>query len=203
LHQKQQKTMSDTQFTIFGNKCRMGSYILFVRISSPFQLSFGRFQQGKLFTIPESDYIYIGSALGGGKSGNPLARRLIRHASRSAEKPPHEIRAALKQFFSKDDVTINRTIEPLTKKLHWHIDYLLDRPEAEIIHIVIIRGPMKMEQKLSELLESLQETSLLAPRLGAQDARNSTHLLRITDRKRILELLWKNIPILTAQSELQ
>ncbi|MCX6178159.1 MAG: DUF123 domain-containing protein [Chlorobiales bacterium] len=195
--------MFDSQFTIFGNKYRMGSYILFIRISSPFELSFGRFQQGKLFTIPESDYLYIGSALGGEKSGNPLARRLIRHASRSAEKPSHEIRAALKKLFSKDDLTVNSIIEPLTKKLHWHIDYLLDRPEAEIIHIVIIRSPMKMEQQLSELLESLEETSLLAPRLGAQDARNSTHLLRITNRKRILELLRNNIPILTAPPELQ
>jgi Uri superfamily endonuclease len=83
------------------------------------------------------------------------------------------------------------------------LQYLLDRPEAEIIHIVIIRSPMKMEQQLSELLESLEETSLLAPRLGAQDALNSTHLLRITDRKRILELLRNNIPILTAPPELQ
>ena len=182
--------MVDSQFTVFGNKYQMGSYILFIRISSPFQLAFGKFQQSRLFTIPESDYLYIGSALGGNKSGNPLARRLIRHASRSDDKPPHEIRPALINFFSND------AIEPSTKKLHWHIDYLLDRPEAEILNIMMIRSPLKMERKLSELLESLNETSMLAPRLGAQDTPNSTHLLQITDKTTILDILRKEIPLL-------
>ena len=59
--------MYDQQFTIFGSKYRMGSYILLIRVSKPFELAFGRFQNGKLFTIPEGDYLYIGSALGGGK----------------------------------------------------------------------------------------------------------------------------------------
>ena len=188
--------MVDSQFTVFGNKYRMGSYILFIRISSPFQLAFGKFQQSRLFTIPESDYLYIGSALGGNKSGNPLARRLIRHASRSDGKAPHEIRAALINFFSKDDIALKNAIKPSTKKIHWHIDYLLDRPEAAISHIMMIRSPMKMERKLSELLESLHETSMLAPRLGAQDTPNSTHLLQITDKTTILYILRKEIPLL-------
>jgi len=187
--------MVDSQFTVFGNKYRMGSYILFIRISNPFQLAFGKFQQSRLFTIPESDYLYIGSALGGDKSGNPLARRLIRHASRSDDKPPHEIRASLINFFSKD------ASEPSIKKLHWHIDYLLDRPEAEINHIMMIRSPLKMEHKLSELLESRIETSMLAPRLGALDTSNSTHILQLSDKTTILQLLSKKIPLLMGLSE--
>ena len=105
MHQKQQKTMTCSQFTIFGSKYPMGSYILFIRISSSFQLAFGRFQHSRLFTLPVGDYLYIGSALG--SRGNPLARRLIRHASRSKGVQPHEIQASLIQFFSENDASLN------------------------------------------------------------------------------------------------
>ncbi len=186
--------MSGSQFTIFGNKYTMGSYILFIRISSSFQLAFGRFQQSRLFSISEGDYLYIGSALG--RTGNPLARRLIRHASRSNGKQPHNIQAAIIKLFSNNDAARNGDVNATKKKLHWHIDYLLEHREAEITHIVILRHPEKLEHHLSEFLASLQETSLLAPRLGAQDTRNSSHILRITDQERILEHLKQYIPVL-------
>jgi Uri superfamily endonuclease len=184
--------MSRQQFTIFGSKYRSGSYILLIHLSSSLHLAFGRFQQGKLFPVSAGDYLYIGSALGGGKRGAPLARRLIRHASRSGKKDPHIIRTAIMTLFSEDTCTENS--KPPEKKLRWHIDYLLDLQEAQIDHIIIIRSPLKLELKLSELLEPLPETSLLASRLGAQDTRNSTHLLRITNRERILDLLGEKIP---------
>jgi len=193
--------MSGSQFTIFGNKYTMGSYILFIRISSSFQLAFGRFQQSRIFSIPEGDFLYIGSALG--STGNPLAKRLIRHASRSSEKKPHEIREAIIKLFSKDDASRNCSVEPMKKKLHWHIAYLLEHAETDISHIVIIRHPEKIEHKLSEFLASVQETSLLAPRLGAQDTRNSNHILSITDRQRILEQLGLYIPVLIGHPEMQ
>ncbi len=182
------------QFTIFGRKYRMGSYILLIRVSRPFELVFGRFQQGKLFTIPEGDYLYIGSALGGVNKGAPLARRLLRHASRSCTNAPHAIRAAMMTLFQTDDFMEPGAIEPSGKKLRWHIDYLLEHREAEIDHIIIIRSPLRVECKLSELLETLPETSLIAPRLGAQDSRNSTHLLRLNNREKIFDLLNTSIP---------
>jgi Uri superfamily endonuclease len=194
LHQKQQKTMFKQQFTIFGSKHHSGSYILLIHLSRSLQLAFGRFQRGKLFPVPAGDYLYIGSALGGGKRGAPLARRLIRHASRSDRKNPHAIRTAIMTLFSEDIFTANSAMEPSEKKLRWHIDYLLECEEAQIDHIVIIRSPLRVERLLSELLEPLPETSLVASRLGAQDTRNSTHLLRFTNREKILELLGKNIP---------
>ena len=193
--------MTGSQFTIFGNKYPMGSYILFIRISNLIQLTFGRFQQCRLFTIPEGHFLYIGSALG--RSGNPLARRLVRHASRSGEKHPHAIRSELMQLFSTGQVTANNFCEPSKKKLHWHIDYLLDYPAAEIEHIVIIRSPVTMEHSLATFLSALHETSPLAPRLGAQDTRNSTHILQITDQKQILEKLGQYIPLLIDQSDMQ
>ena len=87
------------------------------------------------------------------------------------------------------------------KKLHWHIDYLLDCAEAEIEHIVIIRCPSKIEHKLSAFLDSLEDTCPIARRLGAQDTRNSNHLLRISDRKQILEQLGQYIPSLIPLTE--
>lgn len=187
--------MSVRQFTIFGNKYRMGSYILLIRLSCSVKLAFGRFQFGRLITFTGGEYLYIGSALGKEEStGSPLARRVIRHASRSEEKKPHKIRPALLQLFSGDDFASSSNRAPSTKKLRWHIDYLLDLPEAEITHIVIMRSPLKLEDKLSELLESSNATSIVATHLGAGDTRNSTHLLKITDHNQILDLLHHTIP---------
>ena len=194
--------MSREQFTIFGTKYRMGSYILLIHLSSSLLLAFGRFERGKLFAIPEGDYLYIGSALGGGKAGAPLARRLLRHASRSGSNGPHAIRTAMMRLFSDQHFIETDSIELSEKKLRWHVDYLLDRREAEIDHIVIIRSPQRVEHKLSELLEPLSETSFIARRLGAQDTRNSTHLLRISDQGRILELLRQSLPGILPTSDL-
>ena len=197
MHQKQQKTMADSDFTLFGNNDRMGSYLLLIHLSKSVELAFGMFQKGKLFTIPKGDYIYIGSALGKNRSGSPLARRVIRHTSRSGGKKHHRIRDTMLNLFSEKEFIINREINSSAKKIRWHIDYLLDLSEAEITHIVLIRSPMRIEQKLSELLEKLDETSLIAPRLGAQDTRKSTHILKLSNQKRILEVLHTHIPGLT------
>lgn len=178
--------MSGPQFTIFGNKYRMGSYILLIRVSSSIELAFGRFQQGKVFAIPKGDYLYVGSALG---KGAPLAKRLCRHASRSSARPHHKIMGVMMHRFVEEELMEKEAHMPAGKKLRWHIDYLLDWTEVAITHMVIIRSPMRLEQKLSEFLEMLHETSVIAPRLGAQDAKSGSHLLRITDGKRILELL--------------
>ncbi len=193
--------MSGSQFTIFGNKYTMGSYILFIRISSSFQLAFGRFQKSRLFSIPDGDYLYIGSALG--KTGDPLARRLIRHASRSNGKPPHKIQSEIIKLFSKNDAVKSCAFIASEKKLHWHIDYFLEHSEAEITHVLIMRHPEKLEHHLSEFLASIRETSLVALRLGAQDTRNSSHILRLTDQKKTLEQLGQFIPALTAKLEKQ
>ena len=191
--------MADSDFTLFGNNHRMGSYLLLIHLSKSVELAFGMFRKGKLFTIPEGDYIYIGSALGKNRSGSPLARRVIRHTSRSGGKKHHRIRDTMLNLFSEKKIILSREINPSAKKIRWHIDYLLDLSEAEITHIVLIRSPMRIEQKLSELLEKLEETSLIAPRLGAQDTRNSTHILKLSNRKRILEVLHARVPDMIAE----
>ena len=194
MHQKQQKTMNEKQFTIFGGTHREGSYLLLIQLSRTIELAFGKFQQGKRFILPAGDYLYIGSALGGTSSGSPLARRLMRHASRSAEQPHHAIRAEMIELFSMSGLIEKESIKPSAKKLRWHIDYLLDQPEAELIHVIIIQSPLRVEAMLARLIATMDETSIIAPRLGAQDTKSSTHLLALANRERLFELLQCHIP---------
>jgi Uri superfamily endonuclease len=194
LHQKSQKTMAASRFTIFGEIHRMGSYLLVIHLEKAVQLAFGKFQHGTLFTIPEGDYLYIGSALGGATSGAPLARRVLRHASRSGGKAHHHIRDAMLQLFLEQRLLERTVMTPSVKKLRWHVDYLLDLPEAELIHVVLIRSPLRIEQKLAELVEKLDGISRIAPRLGAQDTKGSTHLLKLANCERLLDQLCRQIP---------
>ena len=106
--------MSAEQFTIFGTKYRCGSYLLLIHLSKPIQLAFGRFQQRKLFTLPEGEYLYIGSALG--KSGSPLAQRLLRHASRSYAQQPHAIRAPMVTLFMQEGLIEKQALNAHEKK---------------------------------------------------------------------------------------
>lgn len=76
---------------IIGDDSQAGTYILGIRLKENTTLQFGRFKKGKRISLPTSDYVYVGSALSE-KGATSLARRLIRHATRSGDKPPHAIR---------------------------------------------------------------------------------------------------------------
>jgi Uri superfamily endonuclease len=186
--------MHSSLFTLFGSPAPGGSYILVIRVAAPLEVVFGGFMKGVALPVPAGDYLYTGSALGGKHRHNPLAARLIRHASRSGEKKPHAIRESIINLFPGYGNKGKNPGAMPAKKLRWHIDFLLDLPEAEIVHIVIIRSPSRLEGKLSGLLEALDETSGLAPRLGAQDTRKSTHLLRLSNREKVLGILNESIP---------
>jgi len=92
------------------------------------------------------------------------------------------------------DLACPATLPPVEKKLHWHIDYLLDRPETSIFHIAIFRSPDRLEAAMAAWLEECPETSSPAARLGAQDTRNSTHLLHCSDPENLLARLRTFIP---------
>ncbi|NTU96655.1 MAG: DUF123 domain-containing protein [Chlorobiaceae bacterium] len=186
--------MDSRTFTLLGSYTPGGSYILMISLSAPVNLAFGRFMNGKPIELPDGDYLYIGSALGGIGSHNPLASRLVRHTARSGGKKPHAIREEVIALFAGHTCSRKNSIGIAQKKLRWHIDYLLDLSEAEITHIVVIRSPFRLERKLWELLRPLEETGVPAHRLGAQDTRDSTHLLKLSDRKKVLEILRNSIP---------
>ncbi|NTV97682.1 MAG: DUF123 domain-containing protein [Chlorobiaceae bacterium] len=191
--------MDSNPFTLFGSHTPEGSYILVINLSAPAKLAFGRFMKGKLLALPEGDYLYIGSALGGRGRRNPLASRLIRHASRSGEKKPHAIRDAVTTLFGSSACKPGNKSAVSEKKLRWHIDYLLDTPEAEISHIFIIRSSMRLERTIWELLRNLEEISIPAHRLGAQDTLDSTHLIRLSHREIVLGILRDRIPAMLAE----
>ena len=163
-------------FTIFGQPDRQGSYILSIKLDKPASVSFGKFRNGEPIELSAGRYLYVGSALGGAKGGFPLASRLLRHASRSRGEN-HTIRAELSELFATWGYRLPR--RQSSKKLHWHIDYLLDRPEAELGHVFLFPGPSRLEPQLAEQLNAMPETSVVADRLGAQDAASGTHLFRV------------------------
>jgi Uri superfamily endonuclease len=68
---------------------------------------------------------------------------------------------------------------PRTKKLHWHIDYLLDHETAEIAEVVIVVADGRVEPAMYRLLAAEEATTALAPGLGAGDSPGETHLLRV------------------------
>lgn len=175
------------QFTTFGNNSRAGSYLLLIEVRKAVELAFGRFMGGRPVTIVKGSYLYVGSALGTGRGAFPLAGRLVRHASRSGDLAPHGIRNALMEFFRAGGYDPGRRSPD--KKLHWHIDYLLDLPDAELSHIVMVLSPERLEQRLAELVASMDGVHPVADRLGAQDAKSGTHLFRIDTPPTLLEQL--------------
>ncbi|NQU45951.1 MAG: GIY-YIG nuclease family protein [Chlorobium sp.] len=189
--------LSTPKFTIFGDNCRMGSYILFIRVEKNLSISFGRFQKGEPVLVEAGEYLYLGSALGNRPSGSPLAARLLRHASRSGKLRAHAIRKPMVKRFKEAGLVdaVSKKIPP--KHTHWHADWLLDRLEAEITGVVAIRSPLRLEDALSEALALHPETRPLAPRLGAQDARSGTHLLRLTDIVLVETMLTEKIAALS------
>jgi Uri superfamily endonuclease len=182
------------QYTIFGQNSRQGSYVLLIGLDRRIEVAFGKFRNGAAIELEPGRYLYVGSALGGAKGRFPLASRLLRHASRSDGKAAHAIRSALHDLFMSWGYRLPAGRGD--KKLHWHIDYLLDREEAEIEHLFIFPGETRLEPQLAALLAATTGAIPVVDRLGAQDAASGTHFFRIDDTAAVLERLeaaWRAI----------
>ncbi|WP_246046662.1 GIY-YIG nuclease family protein [Chlorobaculum thiosulfatiphilum] len=177
------------QYSIFGQKSRQGSYILLIDLDRRIEVAFGKFRKGAPLELQPGHYVYVGSALGGAKGRFPLASRLLRHASRSEGRDAHAIRSALLDLFMSWGY--RQPGSQGTKKLHWHIDYLLDRKEAEIGHVFLFPGEARLEPQLAGQLASMPGASPVADRLGAQDAASGTHLFRVDDTAAVVAELEK------------
>ena len=79
-------------------------------------------------------------------------------------------------------------------KLRWHVDYLLEQPEATLSEVVIIQSPLRLEHALATHIRLMPDISIIAPHLGAQDCRDSTHLLRLRNRDALFAELQQAIP---------
>lgn len=65
------------------------------------------------------------------------------------------------------------------KTLFWNIDHMLDLEFAEIINVFAIRSPERLENKIAEFLEQNKDTQIIEKSLGANDAPQYTHVLRV------------------------
>jgi len=99
-----------------------------------------------------------------------MASRLLRHASRRDMRYPHPILPALEAHFGKMAASA-------PKKLHWHIDYLLEETAVSFTRAFLIYSNHRWEDKVADFLQSAAETEPVAAGLGASDGRGS-HLFR-------------------------
>ncbi len=145
-----------------------GTYLLRIEVAEGTAVRFGRFRGGEIIPIPAGTYLYAGSAMRG------LGGRLLRHASRTEPQNPHPIRPILAEVLRVASI-IGRI--PQQKRLHWHVDYLLEQPRAALTEVIVIRSRARLEEQVADWLMGLAETAVLAPGLGASDHRGHTHLL--------------------------
>ncbi len=171
-----------TELILLGDNMPCGSYILRLLVAHNLQLRFGRFKSGELIAVPAATYLYIGSALGR-KGASRLASRLIRHATRTADKPPHPLRAKLLHAFPDGYPPRNG------KTLAWNVDYLLDELAVTLEQVYVLQTTIRLETRIANLLATDPCTSIIAKGLGANDAPGHTHLLRVDAN----ESWWQNL----------
>lgn len=165
--------------TFLGDHCYTGAYVLWIRVSTGLRLVFGRFQGGRPFSVPAGVYAYVGSAMGTGATS--LVGRLLRHATRTGDKPPQAIRAAMLDQFAAAGLVTGPPRLPAAKRRHWHIDYLLDEMAVVIKEVTVVRTAARVESQLARGLAAAQGSAPLTPGLGASDMQGETHLLRLPD----------------------
>jgi Uri superfamily endonuclease len=147
-------------------------------------MPFGRFKKGTPITIPRGECLYVGSALIG------LAQRLVRHASRSNAGSPHPIRALMLDLFPQIGLGSRHLVPVSGKRLHWHVDHLLDREQILLNQVFVLRGAGPLEASLGRILEREATTFIIERGLGANDIPGNTHLLGV----RAPEAWWRSLP---------
>jgi len=170
--------VGSSSLVFVGDQSLGGTYVLRIRVRNGFTIAFGRFKKGKAIHLEAGDYLYVGSALAL-KGATCLARRLVRHATRTGAQPPHPIRAAMQTEFKRLGLGCDDLLPKNGKTLRWNVDHLLDQPDAELVAVIAIRSPLRLEGELGKLLASDPATVIFEPGLGANDIKGSTHLLRV------------------------
>ena len=185
--------MDIPNLVIIGDESHAGTYILRIRLKTDTALRFGRFKKGKLISLPAGEYAYVGSALAE-KGATTLARRLIRHATRSGDQRPHPIRETMLCRFAECGLGNGNLLPRRGKTLHWNVDFLLDLPSAELVGLFAIRSRERLEDRLAKQLEQDPHTGVIERGLGANDVPGNTHLLHVSTT----EGWWASLPKLLA-----
>ena len=185
--------METPNIVIIGDESHAGTYILRIHLKKGAALRFGRFKKGKLISLPAGEYAYVGSALAE-KGATTLARRLIRHATRSGNQNPHRIRETMLRRFAECGLGNKNLLPQQGKTLHWNVDFLLDLSSAELAGVCAIRSRKRLEDRLAKRLEEDPHTGVIERGLGANDVPGNTHLLQVS----ATEAWWASLPNLLA-----
>ena len=181
---------SETSSLVFlGGDFQGGSYVLRIRLKENAALSFGGFKRGKTISLLAGEYLYAGSAMSQ-KGPASLANRLVRHATRSGRKRPHNIRDEMLRRFNEIGLGNENLTPTAQKSVHWNIDHLLDLPPAELTGVCIIRTRERMEARLGQFLERDPRTFVFEKGLGANDVPGNTHILRLAGG----DAWWTSLP---------
>ena len=174
---------------VCGGDEQSGSYLLRIRAAEDMVFPYGRFKKAKPVETRAGEYLYVGSALAK-KGGVSLARRLVRHATRTGNRPPHPIRRGFLQFFPTVRLGEGNLLPRNGKRLHWNVDHLLDRASVELTGAVIMRHAVGIEAALGKRMERDPRAFVFEKGLGANDIPGNTHLLRIEAD----DAWWRELP---------
>lgn len=161
---------------MFGDVRCGGTYLLRLFVTTPGEIACGGYCRGRPQRFPSGNYLYVGSALGQ-RGSTTLARRLLRHATRTGGRPPHALAPALAAALRAAGVA-NAAL-PAVKTLRWHIDYLLDAATVNLEAVYVLGDGLALERELAACLALDPQVWVPAPGLGAGDDPGSTHLLGV------------------------
>jgi Uri superfamily endonuclease len=131
-----------------------GTYALLLKLDKQERITIGKLGT---FNFPAGYYLYVGSALGPGG----LWARLARHRRDSENSP-------------------GSSSSRRGKKLHWHIDYLLQR--AQLVEVWSVASEERLECKWSEVARGLPGAQVLVRGFGSSDCRCPAHLIYFAAR---------------------
>jgi Uri superfamily endonuclease len=165
-----------SQLHFFGDITGGGTYLLHARLARRWTFVFGRYRRGIPVSLAAGDYLYVGSALAR-RGSSTLARRLLRHATRTGGRPPHALRSHL---LAELQAAGSPGLQPpQIKTLRWHIDYLLDVEVVSLAAIYVLGDGAAVERTIAAHLVADPQVWAPAPGLGAGDDWGGTHLLGV------------------------
>ena len=126
-----------------------GTYALLLKLDKQERITVGKLGT---FNFPAGYYLYVGSALGPGG----LRARLARHR-RSSQ--------------NSSGANPGQT----GQKLHWHIDYLLQR--AQLVEVWSVASAERLECKWGQGARGLSGAQVLVRGFGSSDCRCAAHLI--------------------------
>jgi Uri superfamily endonuclease len=157
-----------------------GAYLLHIELTRPACLQIGAYNGGQIVQLTRGHYAYVGSAMGR-RAGLYVPKRLLRHATRTGEKPPHPCHAEMLAHFQELDLPGNRLRMSAEKRIFWNIDYVLDDVDTALVEAFYVRSEYRLENQFVHVLENRPDTSVPLPGLGAHDHPGHSHFFCLDD----------------------